>query len=136
MKSKVVLTASAILLFTLGIVLDFMPQEVGAAFGMGVAPMTSVALQVLAAAFLGMGFLNWLSKGNPMGGIYSRPLALQNFLLFGVAGIALDRAALHGTIPRGILCAAFVFTAFAIAFAWLLFVHDPLANAQPEQKHS
>lgn len=123
MKSKVVLTASAILLFVLGIVLDFMPQEVGAAFGMGVAPMTSVALQVLAAAFLGMGFLNWLSKGNPMGGIYSRPLALQNFLLFGVAGIALDRA-------------AFVFTAFALAFAWLLFLHDPLAHRQPEQEHS
>jgi hypothetical protein len=128
--SKIVVTASAVFLVGTGLALNFLPQEVAAALGLGAAPMVVLILQVLAAALLGMGFLNWLSKGNPMGGIYSRPLALENLLLYGVAAISLDRAALHAATPRLIELAAVVFTAFAIAFGWLMFLHDPTRKSQ------
>ena len=134
MKSKIVITANAVFLLGLGVGLDFLPQEVAAALGLGNTPAAALLLQVLAAAFLGMGFLNWLSKGNPMGGIYSRPLALQNFLMFGVAGISLDRAALHGAAPRDVQVAAIVFTLFALASGWLMFFHDPIAETQKKQQ--
>lgn len=134
MKSKIVLTASAVFLIGAGIGLDFLPQEIGAALGLGSTSAAVLPLQLLAAAYLGAGFMNWWSKHNRIGGIYSRPLALQNLLLFGVAAIALDRAALHGPATRWIQFAAIVFTLFALAFCWLMFFNDPVAEAQKEQR--
>ena len=127
MVSRIIVTASAIFLLGLGIGLDFLPQEAAVRIGLGAAPQAALLLQVVAAAFLGMGFMNWFSKGNPMGGIYSRPLALQNFLCFAVGAIALDRAALRGAVTQGIQAAAIAFTLFALAFGWLIFFHDPIA---------
>jgi len=134
--SKIVLTASAVFLFGAGLALNFLPQEVAAGLGMAAASIAVLALQVLSAALLGMGFLNWLSKANPMGGIYSRPLALQNFLFFGVGAISLDRAVLHGTPLPAIQSAAALFTLFALAFGWLMFFHDPIPKAQENEPHS
>jgi hypothetical protein len=116
---------SAVLLLSTGLALNFLPQEIAATLGLGIAPTTVLLLQVLSAAFLGMGYLNWLSRGNPMGGIYSRPLALQNLLFFGVGAISLDRAAFHAPHILAIQIAACVFTALAVAFSWLMFFHDP-----------
>ena len=135
MNSTIVVTASAVLLFGGGLALNFLPQEVAAALGLGNAPMAVLLLQVLSAALLGMGFLNWLSRGNPMGGIYSRPLALQNLLLFGVGAIALDRAALRGAPLPAIQVAACVFTVFAVAFGWLMFFHDPIPESRKNEPH-
>jgi hypothetical protein len=133
MQSKIVLTATAILLFGAGLALNFLPQEIAAALGMGNAPMTVLLLQVFSAALLGMGFLNWLSRGNPMGGIYSRPLALQNFLFFGVSGIALDRTAFRGVPLPAIQLTAGVFTLLAVAFGWLMFFHDPISGGKKSE---
>ena len=119
----------------MGLALNFLPQEVAAALGLGNAPMAVLVLQVLSAALLGMGFLNWLSKGNPMGGIYSRPLALQNFLFFGVSAISLDRAALRAAPLPAIQLAACVVTVFAVAFGWLMFFHDPIPKEQKNEPH-
>jgi hypothetical protein len=131
-KSKIALTVSAVFLVCAGIALDFLPQEIGTALGTGSTSAAVLPFQLLAAAYLGVGFMNWYSKQNKMGGIYSRPLALQNLLLFGVAAIGLDRAAVHGTATGWIQLAAIVFTLFALAFCWLIFFHDPIGQAQTE----
>jgi len=135
MKSKIVLTTSAVFLGILGVVLDLLPQETAASLGLGMEPIAVLILQVLAAALLGMGFMNWLSRGNPMGGIYSRPLALQNFLFFGVGAIPLDRAVFHSDPKLAVQLAACVFSVFAVAFGWLMFFHDPIPKAQEEEPH-
>ena len=131
--SRIILTAYAVILMALGIGLDFLPQEAAAGIGLGGAPVTALLLQVLAAACMGMGFMNWLSKANPMGGIYSRPLALQNFLFSVVAAAALDRAILRGPVPSGIRVAGLVLTVSALAFGWLMFFHDPVGAAKKVQ---
>ena len=133
MKSKIVITASAVFLIGVGLALNFLPQETAAALELGGAPGAVVLVQVLSAAFLGVGFLNWLSKENAMGGIYGRPLALANILLFGVSGISLDRAAAHASTLPSIRVAAIVFTAFALGFAWLMFFHDPVSEAEKKR---
>lgn len=132
MQSKIVITTSAAFLLLMGLAMNFLPQELAGALGLGSAPVVVVLIQVLSAALLGMGYMNWLSKGNPMGGIYSRPLALQNLLLFGVGAISLDRAAVRGALPE-IQLAAALFTGFALAFAWLMFFHDPVKDSTKDE---
>ena len=130
MLSKLVLTCTALLLFTLGLALDFLPQETAAALSLPAAPGVILLLQVLAAALLGLGYLNWLSRANPMGGIYSRPLALCNLLFFAVSAIPLIRTTIHNSMPPAISAAAAIAATFALAFAWLMFFHDPTRSLQ------
>ena len=125
MLSKLILTCAALLLFVLGLALDFLPQETAGILGLPAAPGAILLLQVLAAALLGLGYLNWLSRANPMGGIYSRPLALCNLLFFAVSAIPMIRATIHNSMPLAISAAAAIAAIFALAFAWLMFFHDP-----------
>lgn len=130
MKSRIILTASAVFLFGLGIVFDFLPQETAAVLGLPALPLVSLLVQLLAGPLLAMGLLNWFNKTRPMGGIYARPLALANFLLFLVSAVPLLRISVHGAVPLLVKVAAAVFAAFALAFVWLLFFHDPLAGQE------
>ena len=131
MLSRLILTCTAALLFALGLLLDFLPQETAASLNLPAAPGVIVLLQVLAGALLGLGYLNWLSRSNPMGGIYSRPLALCNLLFFAVSAITLLRATARNSMPPAIGVAAAVATVFALAFIWLMFFHDPTSNPRP-----
>ena len=94
----------------------------------------TLILQMLSAALLGLGILNWFSRANLIGGIYGRPLALANFLFFFVSSTALVRAVLHHPEPMPILCAAALGVLFTVAFAWLLFFHDPVGKKPEEER--
>ena len=133
MISKVILSASGILLFVVGAIVNFMPQETAGLFGLAVTSGTTQLIQLLSAAWLGVGLLDWFSRENRVGGIYSRPLALANFMLFGVSSASLDRAALKGgALPM--VVAAIVATVFALAYAWLIFFNDPVAKEEKRRK--
>ncbi len=128
--SKIILTATALLLAAVGLALDFLPQEAAALLGLAAAPALTVILQCLAAALLGLGYLDWLSRANLMGGIYSRPLALANLLFFAVSSITLVRFTAQHTTPTALRVACIVASAFAVLFAWLMFFHDPIRSAK------
>ena len=125
MRSKAILVVSAAVLLTPGLVLNFAPDNVAAWLGAPALPTVKIVLQVLAAALLGMGFLNWFSRANMMGGIYGRPLALGNLLLFSISALSMGRGAHGSTILR---IAALVATVLALAFAWRIFFADPVAE--------
>ena len=133
MFSKVLLNATAAFLCLLGLVLDFLPQETGALLQLPSAPAVAVLIQAIAAAYLAAGYLNWLSRKNLIGGIYSRPLGLANMLLFGVTAIPLDRAVMRGLLPTALPLAvdglAALFTVFAVAYVYAIFFHDPVPAA-------
>lgn len=135
MFSKLLLTATAVFLCLLGLALDFLPQEAAALLKLPALAAILVLFQVVAAFCLGLGYLNWLSRHNLIGGIYSRPLGLANVLAFGVAAIPLDRALLRGSLastqPAILLAVACLFTAFALAYLYALFLHDPLPSTEP-----
>jgi hypothetical protein len=133
MHTKLILAAAGILLFFSGAALAFLPQETAAGIGLAPVPQLTLILQVLSAALLGLGILDWFSRVNLIGGIYGRPLALANFLFFFVSTAALVRAVLHHSEPLLILCAAAAGVVFTAAFAWLLFFHDPVAK-KPEER--
>jgi hypothetical protein len=136
MLSRLILTATAAFLCALGLALDFLPQETAAFLQLPTLPAITVLIQSLAALYLALGYFNWLSRKHPVGGIYSRPLALTNMLAFGITAIPLDRALIHASLPSNqpllVDAAATLFTFFALAYIYLIFFHNPIpANPEP-----
>lgn len=102
----------------LGIVLSFMPQEVNALLGADNVLIT----QILAAALMGIGILNYMAKGNMIGGIYSRPVLLCNSLYHTVSAIVLIKFLSNADGDYPILWSmAAMYSIFTIAFGRLFF---------------
>ena len=133
MNSRMVLVSSAVVLLAAGLVLNFAPDETAAWLGAPPSPVVSTILQLLSATLLGMGFLNYFSRANMMGGIYGRPLALGNLLMFAISALTLVRGSHGSTI---LLVAAAVSAVLALAFAWRIFLADPVAEQEKSAKAS
>ena len=84
-----------------------------------------LVVQVAGALYLGFAIINWMSRGNLMGGIYSRPLALGNFVYFLNIGLAMGRIA-AGDPAASIVVAAIIHGLFAAAFAYVVFGRSPV----------
>jgi hypothetical protein len=68
--------------------------------------------------------LNWMARANLIGGIYSRPVAMGNFLHFAMVAIALLKALLGGLRAQPILIGAVVvYSVFAVWFGLAVFTH-------------
>lgn len=107
----------------LGIVGSFLPQESAAHFGVRPDPPVVLLIQIGAALYLGFAILNWMAKGVLIGGIYSRPVALGNFLHFAVVAIILLKALLAGFRPVEIIVGAAIYSLFGVWFGLVLFTH-------------
>jgi hypothetical protein len=86
---------SAIILGTMGLGFTFLPQEISEACGMDTNQFSLLILQILGATYLGFAMLNWMTKNNLIGGIYSRPLVIGNLVHFLVSAFALIKMVLH-----------------------------------------
>ena len=129
MTARPILASSAAFLFAGGAAALFAPDELAGLLESRPPPGTGLLIQLLASGMLGFAILNWMSRGQRVGGIYARPLALANTLLFATAALTLGKAVSAGRLPAdaAILCG--LAAIFAAGFAWLAFVHDPLAKA-------
>jgi len=82
----------------------------------------------MGALYLGFAILNWTARGNLIGGIYSRPVALGNLWHFLIVGILLTKAAIvFAAIPLAISAA--IYSLFAIGFGLVIF-RAPAAKAE------
>jgi hypothetical protein len=95
-KPNPLLVFSAAIYFLAGVATLFAPQELLSLGGAAPNSLTVALLQMVGAAFLGFGVLNWMSRHSLVGGIYSRPLVVANFG-HTFAGAAL----LVKAVPRG-----------------------------------
>ncbi|GGO26164.1 hypothetical protein [Deinococcus humi] len=118
------LTATAALLFALGLPLLFAADVMAAWIG---APSVAgeALTQLAASGLLGLGVINWWWRGNTVRGIAGRPLGLGNFLCCISAGASLGRATWAGAFPGVMWVVVLVLTALALAFAWRMFVWRP-----------
>ena len=82
MSTKLLMSASAVVLGAIGIILTFMPEEVSRVLMLVGSP---ILFQLLGTLYFAFAMLNWTAKGNLIGGSYSRPVALGNFAHFMVA---------------------------------------------------
>ena len=116
-------TFSALFDGALGVLLLFAPDEVG---GMLVPPPGAALLvQLLGAALLGFGVLNWIGRHHKLGGIYGRGIVASNQMHCVVGALVLVKHGLGagGTTAYWILCALYVVQALffsQLMFGWRL----------------
>ena len=128
MHTKALMMISAMFLGAAGIVTSFAPEKVLAVHGTVPDNATLLLVQMMGALYLGFAILNWSARGVLMGGIYSRPLALGNFLHFVMVAITLIKAAMAFQVVQ-LATSAAVFAAFAGWFALVLF-RSPVAGSR------
>ena len=124
MHTKILMSLSALFLGILGIGASFMPQEILAHYGARPMGLSVLLIQIVGSLYLGFAVLNWMARGVLMGGIYARPVALGNFLHFGVATLTAWKAVAGGTSRASeIIVGCAVYSVFAVWFGLVLFTH-------------
>ena len=121
MQTKILMSLSALLMAAAGLAASFAPQEILVAAGSWDEPFEMALMQILGALYLGFAMLNWFARENLIGGIYSRPIALGNFMHFGVASVVLAKAIFAGFATVGVMASAIAYLLFAVWFGIVLF---------------
>ena len=120
MNTKLLMTSSALFLTIIGILLSFLPNEVADYLNVETNIITILFLKILSALYLGFGILNWMAKETVIGGIYNRPIAIGNFMHFGVGAIALVKIVSNiQTHTEIIISLTAIYVLFAILFAYV-----------------
>ena len=73
MNTKLLMTASAVFMGLIGIVLTFMPDEVLKILEQVPNTTLTLSLQLTGALYFGFAITNWMAKTVLLGGIYARP---------------------------------------------------------------
>ena len=121
MKTKLLMTSSALFCGIIGILLLFLPNEILEYLNVEPTIITILFLKILSALYLGFGILNWTVKGSLIGGIYNRPIALGNLLHFVVGSIELVKVISNIQIHREIIIFLTVFyVIFTLLFAYVI----------------
>jgi hypothetical protein len=120
MNTKMIMTASAILMGGCGIVLTFAPEAIARV--LHIPSNTTIILQILGALYFAFAMTNWTAKGNLLGGIYARPIAIGNLSHFIIAALALIKAYLTSELDW-ILLLGIAYTLFAILFSIIFMTH-------------
>ena len=121
------MTSSALFMGLLGLSVSFLPQEIMRTAGVDPAVLPLLLLQILGALLLAFAMINWMAKDILIGGIYSRPVAVGNFMHFVVGALALIKGVMKNQ-DMVVLAAAIIYTIFAILFAVVLFFHPNKIN--------
>jgi len=125
MNTKLLMTVSALYLGITGLSLSFLPKEIITYLNVDSNSITILFLQILGSLYLGFGLLNWMAKGTRIGGIYNRPIAIGNFMHFGVGAITLVKIVFEIQGQTEIIISlTIVYTIFAIGFAYV-FMTNP-----------
>lgn len=121
MKTKLLMTSSALFCGIIGILLLFLPNEIAEYLNVEPTIITILFLKILSALYLGFGILNWTVKGSLIGGIYNRPIALGNLLHFVVGSIELVKVISNIQIHREIIIfLTALYIIFGVLFAYVL----------------
>ena len=126
MNTKLLMSASAVVMGITGIILSFFPQEFVTLFKMTDANI--IVLQLLGGLYFGFAMLNWAAKANLTGGIYSRPVAIGNLTHFVIGGLALLKFAIRNITTIYIWIAVILYLVFAILFGFVLFANPVMKN--------
>ena len=124
MNTKLLMTASAVILGVIGLGLSFIPKEIIEYLNLEPNIISTLAFQLLGAVYLGFGMMNWMAKGSTIGGIYNRPIAIGNFMHFGVGALALIKNVNNIEDNQEIFISlAVLYSIFALAFAYVFRVN-------------
>jgi hypothetical protein len=128
MQPRLLMTLSAAFMGAIGVTMSFLPQEIISQFGRSPEPLGITLVQITGALYLGFAILNWMARGNLIGGIYSRPVALGNFMQFGIVAIVLIKSVMAGNGGIEFTIAAVAVSCFAAWFGIVLFTAPALSR--------
>lgn len=130
MNTKLIMTASAVMLGAVGIAFIFIPEEILHLLSSETNVSSLLLLQIMGALYFGFAMLNWMSRNSVIGGIYNKPVAVANYAHFFAGGIALAKALLKNpALPSLLWVIAAVYLLFAVIFVWI-FYKNPSAPKQ------
>ena len=121
MNTKYLMVSSSIFMGLLGLMALFLPNEILNSIGITSNVLSTLLLQITGALYLGFSLMNWMAKAALIGGIYSRPLCIGNFLHFMVAGLTLIKAIMNNSNVNYVLPGAVIYSIFSILFGLVLF---------------
>jgi hypothetical protein len=117
--STVVSHVSALVLFAGGFAWLFAPDVVTTGLGLSLPASALWLVQLLGAAWLACGALNWVQRRAILGGTYGRPLVIANLFHYFIGAMVLLKAGQQGAVEAWAI--AIPFGILALAYAALLF---------------
>ena len=128
MNTKLLMTSAAASLAVIGLGLTFLATEIADYFQLGSTIISGLLIQILGALYLAFAMLNWMAKGNVIGGIYSRPIAIANIAHFLIGGLTLMKSLMkHPELPRAIWAGTGLYIIFALLFG-MVFFRSPVSQ--------
>jgi hypothetical protein len=124
--TRLFMVAAAFVLGVVGVACLFGPDLVLNSMAAGAAPGAMALVQVLGTLSLAFATLDWMWKGNRIGGIYGRPIVLANVLHFVSTALVTFKAISREPSLHNLWPVAVVYAAFGVGFFLLLF-RDPTA---------
>ena len=121
LNTKLLMTVSAVVLGLGGLAVSFAPDELLEFFDVAEREPLPSLLKIMGGLYLGFAIMNWTAKGNMIGGIYGRPVAIGNFLQFFVGAIVLAKLLVAGATGAAVIAALVVYAVFCVLFGWLVF---------------
>lgn len=128
MNTRLLLSASALVMGVAGIAASFLPEELLRALDLETTTLLPVLVQLLGALWFGFAMVNWTARGSLIGGIYNRAVAIGNLTHFVIGAFALVKVA-TATQDSRLWVLTVVYAIFAVAFA-LLFFGSPVARPE------
>ena len=127
MNTKTLMIISAIFLAVNGFGFTFFPNEIAGLLINDDNYIFILILQILGALYLGFSILNWMSKTNLIGGIYSKPLLIGNLLHFFTASMALIKLTFKvETNLQLIFSYTIIYSLFTLFFGYVFFTNPSL----------
>lgn len=124
MNTKFIMTASAIILGTVGLIVTFTPDLILGYLHLEAGKTAVFLMQILGALYCGFAMLNWMTKTSLIGGIYNRPIAIANFAHFLIAGLAIVKGLISDPhLSIVIWTGGVIYFTLAISFGIILFRH-------------
>jgi hypothetical protein len=121
MNTKILMSLSALTMAIVSLACTFMPDEILAYFNIRGIIVFPLIIQILGATYLGFAILNWMAKSNLIGGIYSKPVAVGNFMHYMVSSFALVKFFIAHTDLKLILIPLVIYLIFAFLFGKVTF---------------
>jgi len=113
--------ASAVFLGLGGLALLFASDAILPRLIPGYPPAGAWLGQLLAAAWLAVAVLNWVSQPAMLGGIYGRPVVVTNAALYFISATVLLKGVVRPDAPRVLWVVCALVVLFAGVYGWLMF---------------
>lgn len=120
MNTKFTMQLVAVFLFVLGIGFLFLPNEIIKLFKFNPDSLLVLILQFCGGLYIGFAILNWMLRGQYIGGIYSRSLVLANLVHFLVGALSFIKIIFKTSLVPVVWIVGLFYVVFAITFSVVL----------------